>query len=110
MEDVKKMVFGKKKETAAEKKARLEKELAATVAEVEKELPPLPEAPTPVQEMSNEPKGNGNSVKSLIEELEAKFGQVFPELGPSGHAAVERMLLIALIAEVRALREESNIQ
>ena len=97
------MVFGKK-ETAAQKKERLEKELAATVEEAAKELQP-PQAPTRVQEVVSEPTGNGEAVKSLIEEMEQKYGSVFPELGPSGHAAVERMLLLALIGEVRALRE-----
>lgn len=99
------MVFGKKKkETMAEKKARLEKELAATVQEAEKELTP-PEPPTMVQEVTGE-NNSGVSVQSLIEELETKYGQVFPELGPSGHAAVERLLLLALVVEIRELRKK----
>ena len=97
------MVF-KKKETAEQKKARLEAELATMAAEVEKELEP-PQAPTRVQEVVSEPTGNDVAVKSLIEEIEQKYGSVFPELGPSGHVAVERLLLLAIVGELRELRE-----
>lgn len=101
------MVFGKKKETATQKKARLEKELAVTAAELEKELlpPPIPEPPTPVHEMKNEKNGDAEVYETFIESTMARYEKVFPELGPSGHAHVERTLLVAILAELKELRE-----
>ena len=103
------MRFGKKKETAAQKKARLEKELAETTVDAEKELvPPEPPVSTPVKTMANTKKdetGQKDDLEKLVTELETKYSGVFPELGPSGHAHVERWLLLAIIGELRALRE-----
>lgn len=98
------MVF-KKKESTAEKMARLRKELEAVEAEIKVPEPPKIPEETRVHEMTSEETRPGVA-ESFVAELEARFGLVFPELGPSGHAHVERWLLLALIAEVRALREE----
>ena len=110
------MVFGKKKETTEQRKNRLEKELIAIQGRLEtetkkeatdlkKETASL-DSPTPVQEMRNEQKGNGEAVKSLMEDLQKKYGGVFPELGPSDHAHVLRMLLLGVIGELQELRKE----
>ena len=102
------MVFGKKKaETVTEKKQRLEKELAAVAAEEEKALTPPspPEPPTMVQEMKNDKKGDAEAYESFIESAMSRFESSFPELGPSGHAHVERTLLVAILAKLEEIRE-----
>lgn len=99
------MVF-KKKETPEQKKARLEAELAALNKPPEPPPPPPREEPTLVQEVKSDKEGPPAEFKQgFFQEVEAAYGQELPELGPSGHAHVERVLLLAILAELRMLRD-----
>lgn len=120
------MVFGKKKDPlkeAQEREAKLRDELAATERarrELEERSAPTPtltvqtdgaeekaapaEAVHPVQprELTPEEKRLEELLRYFAENYDGGFG----ELGPSGHASVERGLLLGILGELRALRQE----
>ena len=103
------MVFGKKKvESATEKKARLEKELDElneTFKKIDPTREDVAEPETMVQEMKNEKNGNAEVSETFIESTMSRYEHAFPELGPSGHAHVLRTLLVAILSELKELRE-----
>lgn len=96
------MAFGMKKESKEEKAARLRKELDE-LSKTDKDAAVIVDAL--VSEMKNEQKGAAEPGPSFVEDLE-RFAGVFPELGPSAHAHYERVLLVAILEELRALRED----
>lgn len=122
------MVFGKKKDPlkeAQEREAKLRDELAAT-ERARKELEER-SAPTPVIETAQvggeapaapaaapvhaaQPERPKTDADKRLEELLRYFAENydggFGELGPSGHASVERGLLLGILGELRLLRQE----